>query len=238
LAHHEASALIIGGTVPIGTELPAIFRRHGIDYRHVLELISGKATEPYAAAFNSPINIDTIEGITRSFGYITSEKSVPNAADILTAVVSGGPRATPLLDGFWAMKNLVYDQVINSKTGVVADYLCREYMESNARRFWSGNFFITERQLRKQHPTLFAALDRLRREQRKILGGDDIYIDFEKRHFYIDPGVTLSAPEDLYKRYKQGKTRQRIRVGNVRELFKAQARRKHPYLLPEKEIDQ
>jgi hypothetical protein len=124
------------------------------------------------------------------------------------------------------MKDVVYDQLINSKLGIVADFVCQAYLLRHPARFWSGNYFITETHLRGEHPELFEALNRLRSLPVQILGGDSMSIDFEKRCFYVVKDVLLTDASSFHDRYRQSKRKARIRVGDVHALLRK--RDSHP----------
>ncbi|MCI0558974.1 MAG: HD domain-containing protein, partial [Nitrososphaera sp.] len=217
LNHHDASALIIKGSVPIGIELPEVFRRHGLSQDEIVKLVAGRGEGLYAEALNNPINIDTIEAILRASTYITARHSLGQGTKVVEALANRGVRDVAILDEFWRQKDMVYEVLVSGSLGVVADRLCQEYFERYAPRFWSGIFFGTETSLRKEHPKLFEYLEQLRQAKAIVLGGDSQVLEYQKRHFYVDEGVGLDEFSNLYKRYRQEKVTVRVRVG---ELFR------------------
>ncbi len=216
ISHHRATALIVQGTVPIGTTLPTIFKKHGIDRRQLIALIAGEDVGPHAEALNHPINVDTIEGILRAYSYMAPEERVPSPLDVLTALVGNDEeRDLATLDNFWQLKDFVYEHLINSAHGVVADYVCQEYARKYATRFWSGNYFISETELRKQHPDLFKLLQLLRRSFSVILAGNSVRLDYERRRFYVDESVRLTDLIALRKRYRQIRVPAQMKLADV-----------------------
>jgi uncharacterized protein len=202
LTHHEATGLIIKGSVPVGHALPGIFRRHGLNADEITDLISGTSHSAHAELFSSPVNIDTIEAILRAYTYISPAVTILRPRRVLQAVIDRGSSDTEILDSFWNLKNIVYRDLITSRLGVLADYICREYMRSNAAKFWSGNYFITETALRKGHPLLFSLLKELRATHQVPI---QTRIEYQQRTFFIDPSVQLSDFGSLHGRYRQDK---------------------------------
>jgi hypothetical protein len=217
LNHHEASSLIIKGAVPLGAELPEIFRRHAISVAEIVKLVSCEGEGLYAEALNSPINIDTVEAILRASTYITSPGNLERASKIIEALVNRGTGDVAILDEFWRLKGLVYEVLISSSLGVVADRLCQAYFERFAPKFWGGTFFLSETALRKEHPKLFEHLEKLRMSRAQVLGGDTHLLEYYKRKFYIEEHVQIDSFSDLYLRYRQRRVPVQVRVG---EFFK------------------
>ena len=219
ITHHEASELIVRGLVPLGHEFVQIFRSHGIDREEVLSLISGDSTEPHCEIFSSPLNVDTLEGISRAYTYMAPHHSVPTASRILDAFIyRRGPEDVRILDGFWELKNTVYQQLINSKTGVMADHLCREYMRRHIGSFWKGNYFRTEFALRKEHPQLFTLLKDLRAAPSFMPADYESVVEYSNRIFYIDASVKLTDRTKPLKRYRQRKEPAQLQLTSAKKV--------------------
>jgi hypothetical protein len=205
LSHHAATELILRSDVPVGASLRAIFRKYGIDSTKIIALISGALDAPCVEIFRNPINIDTIEGISRAYTYISPGGIQPPCSRVLYAMIHRASGDQAVLDGFWRLKNTVYDQLIASGSSAIADYICREYMRKNVTRFWSGEYFSTESTLRKTHPQLFVLLRQLRDAPTTLPSGTERTITYERRRFYIDTSIVLSDIASLYRRYRQEK---------------------------------
>jgi uncharacterized protein len=215
LTHHEATVLILRGIVPIGALLPQIFKNHGIDRKHVVALIEGNATGVHAEALLNPINVDTIEGILRSYSYLVPEDRHLTPVRILHSLLQRSDADVRVLDDFWERKDFVYEHLINSRLGLAADYVCQEYARRNAARFWSGNYFITESALRRQHKDLFLLLEYLRSHRQSITAGGNVRLSYDRRRFYVDTKVHLADWPATYKRYKQTKIPAAIQIADT-----------------------
>lgn len=210
LSHHRAGKEIILGHAPrgVGREIKPALERAGIDIEQVLALISGKLEgSAHNFLFAHPINIDTIEAISRSETYIQSDPTSPPPDAVLDALLDPSHHAR-VLDGFWALKDRVYSVIINGPLGILADHISLAYMREHADEFKTDDFFLTERTLRRKHPGLFHALRNTRTQLLKALNGAATseeapwVISFAKRHFYIDSEALPGSPE----RYRQSKT--------------------------------
>lgn len=215
ITHHEATILILKGTVPIGATLPKIFKRHGIDRHHVLGLIQGEERGLHAEALLNPINVDTIEAILRCQSYLQPDLRHITPVRILQSLVQRRAEDIQVLDQFWELKDFVYDHLINSRVGIAADYICQEYARRHGPRFWSGDYFITESALRRQHKELFDLLEHFRKHHRAVLAGDATRLTYNKRHFYVDTNVPPTDWRGVHARYKQTKIKSEIRISDI-----------------------
>jgi HD superfamily phosphohydrolase len=213
ITHHEATELILKGTVPIGVSLPRIFAKYKLDRSEVIALIAGTSNTSYAEALKSPVNVDTIEAITRAYTYLAPKTMLVSAQRVLAASIDRTDRDISVLDEFWGLKDLVYDQLIGNRLSVIADFVSRDYVQ-RTRRFWSGDYFISETALRKEHPHLFQLLNQLRTHKTKILNGEAISVDYQKRRFTVDHSVKVTDSTSLYSRYRQDKSQSRLRFGD------------------------
>lgn len=207
ISHHATTESIVSGKASIGNALPSIFRDYNIDAEKLIGLIAGTPGILGVEAFSNPINIDTIEGISRAFKYMTPEATTAPPSHILSAMTNRKSKTDErTLDGFWEMKSTVYTHLINSRPGVIADYICREYMQDNKSHFSGNDYFLTETELRKKHPQLFQRLKELRKRPNSIPGGKTATIDYIRRDFFVDPVIPIGDVQSLYDRYLQTKT--------------------------------
>ena len=205
LTHHSASEKIIRGEVPIGHLLAKTLRANNISPEDVLALIDGVSFERAVEAFRCVINIDTIEAISRSYTYIANRFTNAQPARIVSALVRKNAADIQILDDFWRLKDTVYNHLIGSKLGIVADYICQKYMEENSN-MWMGVYFHSETTLRKKHPELFKRLRELKTNSSHPLLRHGTRIPYQRRHFLVDDSVTVKTYDDIHRRYKQTKS--------------------------------
>jgi len=218
ITHHAAGQQILRGEAPVGRSLPNILAAHGLDLERVLALISGQGDGPAAALFASPINIDTIEAIARSYSYASGHAVETAPAVVLRASLRReGTRDQAVLDQFWQLKNVVYKHIINGRAGLLADYLARCYMEQHIDAFAVDSYFLDEKVLRRQHGSLFSLLNKARSltNLRACLSkmSLDNLVDAPSRCFYIDE--TSNDPADLQSRYRQSKSVRQVKLGEL-----------------------
>jgi predicted nucleotidyltransferase len=229
IGHHEAGRDIVQGAAPIGRSLPAILEAHAVDIDRVLALVEGGSDDPYGFLFAGPVNIDTVEAISRSYTYASANAVVPPPAVVLRSVIRRGPGDIHVLDGFWRLKDEVYRNLINSRMGLLADYVCQHYMRSNLDAFDRSMYFLDERALRRKHRRLFAFLRLARRPSTRHRFRDadllSLTVTCRERRFEIDPASGLGPPESDGLRYRQ---RKRTWTTTLRDLLPAVVDAKPP----------
>lgn len=205
--HHLVGERILKGEVRIGFKLEKVLSRLGLNNFEIMSLVSGHGQGVGREVFARSINVDTIEGIIRSATYLHRKELVLNPVVVLDAYAELGRSSQDVLDEFWKMKDYVYTKVIQSKKGLTADYICKRYMEINARNFDKDYYYRTEAELRKEHSALFEALDNLGRYDAidPSLVRDREGIAYTKRNFVIDESVALNSYADIDRRYLQVK---------------------------------
>lgn len=207
ISHHIIAERILRGEIPFGRSLHLALTEFGINPFEVLVVINGTSPEPYSEIFNHEINIDTIEGILRSCTYLFNNPKFRPPHDVLNALVNRNIETLPILDSFWKLKGDVYHQLINSKTGVLADYICQDYMRTNKPSFFEEYYYSTERQLEKYHPLLFSNLRKLTSVEPRQLLPNTSEIIFNNRNFLINSDVLLDSVWAIDKRYTQTKNK-------------------------------
>jgi putative nucleotidyltransferase with HDIG domain len=201
--HHQATRDIIRGHVPIGRELYKLLREHQVDVDRLTSIIEGD-DGGFHGFFSGPINFDTIEGILRSKNYAQSTPTAVFPELIVDAAVNRASRAhKDLVDSFWASKDFVYKYVINSKSGVLADYVCQVFLRKNFSDVRVDDYFTTEEQLFKKLPGL-----RLLLTSPNFASSVAVHvperISFKKRRFFVDDDASFFERNDLA-RYRQTK---------------------------------
>lgn len=208
ISHHKVAERILRGDIPFSRDLHLALIEFGINPFEVLVVINGTGPEPYGEIFNHEINIDTIEGILRSCTYIYKNPKFWPPHEVLNALANRSIEALPILDGFWKLKDDVYHQLINSKTGVLADYICQDYMRANKPSFFEEYYYSTECELEKRHPLLFSNLRKLNSVEPCQLLPNTSEIIFNNRSFHINGDVLLDSEWAIDKRYTQTKSKE------------------------------
>lgn len=206
LDHHLVGEKILKGEVKIGVRLAKALNRCGINNFELMSTISGLGEGVAKDLFARSINVDTIEGILRSASYIYRKGVTQDPEVVIEAFAALGPSSLDVLDEFWFTKGKVYAELIQAPKGLMADYICKKYMERNAHNFESGFYYGTEKELRRIHAVLFDALDNFGRHNiipEFIADGEEFA--YTRRDFYIDPSVMLNSYVDVDRRYRQRK---------------------------------
>ncbi len=210
--HHRATADILFGRVPLGTEVHALLREAGVDVERLAAVIEGRE-EGHDGFFGGPINFDTIEGILRSHTY---DPAAPRSSPETVMVAATRRRDVAdrsRVDEFWTCKDLVYGNIINSEQGMLADAVCQDAMRREIGRFSRADYFVTERRLFAKLPQLRALLtgpDFQRNAKRALTGP----LRARTRRFYTDQTIDFFARDDRA-RYRQKRSE---RILEAREL--------------------
>lgn len=204
--HHLVGERILRGEVRTGLRLSRVLKRWDLNNFEIMSIISGVGEGVAKELFARAINVDTIEGILRSASYIYRRGVVQDPLDVMQAFATLGRQATSTLDEFWMMKDRVYSDLIQSPKGLVADYICKKYMEQNAASIGSSYYYGTEAELRRSHVELFDALEDLGRHNKLPLWiKDGERLTYQRRRFHIDTSVVLRSYADIDRRYLQSK---------------------------------
>ena len=217
ISHHTAGFKIIRGESPLGREIPEVLARHGLDADEVIAMIAGNHHGQHAFLFSSPINLDTIEGVTRCLSFSLKKRpAVLSAARIVREIAETDTLPTRTLDPFWWLKHQMYNFVIHDPVGLLYDGLAQAFMTQNIESFTPSDFLKDEEQLRRSKRGLFEFLDWARRSP-GTLGKklpDSILsheISAPTRIFFCNASVELKRLSDLSARYTQ--------TGNVRRVL-------------------
>lgn len=215
LSHHLAGLNIITGTSPLGTEIRDILKNHKIDLNKIVDLLNNSSKERYAYAFSSPINIDTIDGIMRSYTYLTNSNNrhskltlKPTVFDILEATFT---KNQMILDEFWQLKNQVYAELIHADLNLYADYYSQKFV-LNENTIQVNDFYLSERKFKNKYRFLFENLENLKAIQQQET------ISYIKRFYRINYKVDLEDTSCLEEKYTQQKIGDmRILKSNIRQ---------------------
>lgn len=188
--HHHAGEKILKGQHELGRALNKWLAQN-TDLTFLMSLIDRNALDIDGGdLFSSPINIDTIEGITRSYRLFSGESALSlsrkrievAAASFLPEVSS--PWAT--LDQFWKMKHQVYTGLITSNPGLMADKLSQLYFEHENNELSEQDIFSSEAQWKKRYATLFRGLKDINRQALTIRWISGEPVTYTSRRYYLD----------------------------------------------------
>lgn len=221
--HHKAGMDILRGHSPFGNEIPKVMSEFGIDLDEVASMIEGTHTGSNAYLFASPINLDTIEGITRSRSFVKRWDAGGDARHIVEEIALSNSLPTRILDNFWALKHEVYNLVIHNPWGLIFDGLAQAFMAHNIDSFKADDFMKTEEQLRHKQPVLFHifawAKVSKRRAYHRVSSLVPDLLEYEllapQRSFEVDTSIQLDSVDALNKRYKQHKEHRMMTIGKL-----------------------
>ena len=222
--HHIASAQIISGAAPDETkslDVKNILSSANIDTNEVATLIAGNLHEsPHNFLFAHPINIDTLEAVSRSETYFKASPASPTPDIVLTALIRNAQLEK--LDEFWRLKDTVYTRLIQGPLGLYADHVALQYVEKHIDSFSLNDFFLSERGLRKKHPGLFLCLKSARTNLIAEASAPSVSVEIvaKIRRFFIDETYAPGSAE----RYQQSKIPALIEFAGLRQIAVQQLR--------------
>lgn len=195
--HHHAGEKILKGQHELGRVLNKWLSKN-TDFPFLISLIDQNALDIDGGdLFSSPINIDTIEGITRSHQVFSrTAKCGLGRSRIEFAAASFLPETNnpwEKLDQFWKMKHQVYAGLITSKRGLVADKLSQLYFQHENQRLSEQDIFTSEKQWKKRYITLFESLQGINKQKLSIHWMSGAKVSYTNRRYYLDesqPGIT------------------------------------------------
>ncbi len=172
-----------------GASILQSLKTFGVDPEEVIDMISNRAG-PWSPFFLGRFNVDTLDAITRSATYLqrNSYHSPPYA--VMLAEYSDGLTALSDLDSFWRQKDFVYKNLIFGPEGVRADLNAQVYMVKNIDGFRREHFLLSETELKRLQPRLFAAIDKPRWD----------CVTINRRRFQVDESVRIQIKDILNER--------------------------------------
>lgn len=221
ISHHKTGFEIIRGESLLGREIPEVLARHGLDLDEVNAMIEGTHHGRHAFLFSSPINLDTIEGVTRCRSFFLRKRpDVKSAARIVRAISETDTPPTRTLDSFWRLKHQMYNSAIHHPVGLLYDGLAQAVVTQDIDGFEPSDFLKDEEQLRRGKRRLFSLLDCARRSPGTLRTKlpDSILsheVDAPTRTFFCNTSVELKKSTDLFFRYSQKKTFRRVPIDHL-----------------------
>ena len=211
------------GETLLGREIPSIMAAYGVDLDEVLAMIEGKHEGEHSFLFSGPINLDTIEGISRSRMFAAKATRPFNPKRLVAMIAASDEWPTKAADDFWRLKDEVYNLIIHHPDGLLYDGLAQAYMSHEIHRFRPEWFQFTEQRLRDRAPTLFHifawARSSKRRAYRRICELSPKLFEFEvkapTRKFDVIDKVRVQGSTDLVARYAQSKSSRGVTIAHL-----------------------
>ncbi|MGB1701327.1 MAG: hypothetical protein ACPHRO_15325, partial [Nannocystaceae bacterium] len=221
--HHELGRWIVHGDGPIprASSLAPILERADLAPTEVWSIIdprgpSGRFT-PLAPLLSAAINLDTLDGIPRVARTFRRRALRDSTAPIFgwsDGALTLRAEALPHLDSFWRSKDLVYDQIINLPSNILAEAQLCDVVDDAFETLTIED--ILELDDPRFHETLAARGDALaidvRHDQdfalRDQAGWGQIVIRNRKRyavHEDVEPSPSGLAHDDWGRRYRHTK---------------------------------
>lgn len=223
--HHQAGRSILYGDSSLGKEIPEIMKAYGVDLDEVLAMIEGKHEGEHAFLFAGPINLDTIEGISRSRLFAAKATRPFNPKRLVALMAASDEWPVRATDDFWRLKDEVYNLVIHHPQGLLYDGLAQAYMTHEIDQFRPSWFQSTEHQLRHRYgqQALFHIFAWARKSKRRafhrLSEWSPKLLDFEikapTRHFHVREEVPIVKPADQAQRYLQKKHSRGVSVAEL-----------------------
>jgi uncharacterized protein len=184
--HHEMGEMLLTGQNRSGKQLKKTLMQ-AIDTGFIRDLIAGKAKNTDGGdLFSSPINIDTIEGIIRSYRYLQPSSSTLDPLNVAAAsFLTSGKQRYKVLDAFWHLKGFVYDKLITQDVGLIADQFSQAYLEQSQNPLEEKDLFATEKQWRNKHKLLFNRLASIKSENDAPAELDNRVVEYKTRRYFI-----------------------------------------------------
>ncbi len=202
VGHHQIGQDLIFGKKDISKSLYGILKQN-LDVNQVVNLIDGRSSDEFVDLFSSPINIDTVDGITRSYRCLRRREDYHyNLLEIVEAsFVKTTRNREKILDDFWRLKNNIYRIFILSSFGFKADVTCQIYLKENILSFDRDDLISNELKWKKKHSSLFETLASHNWGQRSDLVEKYKDLKVHKRKYSVDQSIKLDDEFSMKKRY-------------------------------------
>jgi uncharacterized protein len=218
LSHHKAGMNIILGKSPLGDDIYQILNKHRMNVDRLMDLLDGKSKEEYAFALDNPINIDTIDGILRTYTYLVASRnkntkltSLPDMYKILEATIN--INQFNILDEFWKLKNYVYESIINDKTHMYADNFSQKFVMEE-KNIQEEDFYLTEQQFKASYKRLFDELKSLRN---KTIS--NVELNYTRRSYRINSKIHVNDTSEYFKKYIHTKVADVCKINNQEQYI-------------------
>lgn len=201
--HHLASVNIINGQNQ-DSSLTKIIKEK-VSVSTIIDLVEQISSDEFADIFNSKINVDTIDGIHKSLAFMNSNLNYDKYNLALASFIKGTADSVRKLDLFWKAKDIVYDILITSGTGAIADHMSKEYFTDNISRLDESYFYKKELSLLVGKKPIFKNFSKniqmLKQlnvhETQKIDNIHKIKLDVTKRCYKINNNINIHEIDNL-----------------------------------------
>lgn len=185
--HHEAGEQIIDGKQELGKELSLNLKKY-CDLSFVHSLLNMRATkEDGGDLFYSPINIDTIDGITRSHTYIAGSSANSTLAIARASFLSSPSKDHRILDEFWMMKERVYSSLINDEIGLISDKTSEIFFLESSVCLNEEDLYKSEKSWQQTHKHLFCRLNSILKNRSAPSWFLNAHVSFVHRKYFVLP---------------------------------------------------
>lgn len=201
--HHEMGEMLIGGEVKLGKPLAKLLVKNKISLPFIKELIAGKAKDIDGGdLFSSKINLDTIEGIIRSKQYLNKSTYLICPTKVaLASFTNQLKNKTAILDQFWQLKHDVYNYLITSGDGLLADLHSQRLFLNKDLTLTEDSLFKSEKSWQQTHSSVFSVIRNIKNKESKFFGLDGSF-SFTKRSYYISQSELEFNKRYLYSKKK------------------------------------
>ncbi|GLR64407.1 HD domain-containing protein [Marinospirillum insulare] len=202
--HHEMGEMILDGQVSLGKDLNHLLNKN-IDIAFIKSLIDGKASKVDGGdLFSSKINLDTIDGIIRSYSYLNPRSQAFSTASVaIASFISDDANKFEVLDDFWNLKHNIYDYLITSGDGLLADVLSQNSIREGKSTLTTYDLFKRENSWHQKFSHVFSSIYSLSNKSKNTLLSPEKPLSYTKRKYYID-----SKESEINKRYLYTKNKQ------------------------------
>jgi len=213
--HHEAGEQIIDGKQHLGKDLSLTLKKYcDLGFIHSLLNMKGSRVDG-GDLFYSPINIDTIDGITRSHAYFTGLSSTHSKLAIAHASFIAPPKKDHrVLDDFWAMKERVYSGLINEEIGLISDKTSEMFFIESSTPLEEGDLYKSEKSWQQTHKSLFVRLNNIFKNKSTPSCFSNHHVSFVHRKYFILPERDDSTRYGCKKEVKVKKLDRKIENNN------------------------
>ena len=221
ISHHDAGRNIIRGLSPLGQDIPKVLARYDLDVEEVLSMIEGHHSSPHTFLFSSPINLDTIEGMTRCHMFFSRKQEAPvSASGIVKKIASSEMPPMAFLDEFWKLKQHVYSALIHNLRNFFYDALAQASMVEDIGEFSREDFYKDDERLRRDKKSLFKYLDMNRTDPTQLSRELSMFVlshraTVQTRTFSINHSIIVHHMGDLHGRYIQNKTTGKVSISDL-----------------------
>lgn len=180
LDHRLTSLELARGKLEGRTELKEILDHHDVSEDEIIPFFDNEETGE--VIFSGPFNLDTLEGISRSFSALGRDYIGLDASRLLRSTLLERSSVDRKL--FWESKSRIYNQFINGPIGMAADTLSSIYFSETKKELNIIDTAINDRKFFQRHHDFMEFLKKTSEFMRKDF--NNIPKPIRQRHFFID----------------------------------------------------